>query len=78
MGRMIRPDRGDLPEAVAEWMLKAEFDEVDRDRIRELSEKAREGSLTPEEDAELEDYGDVARMLELMKAKAKASLRRSA
>lgn len=77
MSRILRPERGDLPPQAAEWVLSTDFDPVDKERMIELYEKAKEGALTPLEDAELEDYGAVTRLLELMKAKAKISLRRS-
>ena len=77
LGRVLRPERGDLPRETARWLLEVDFDPADRERIAHLSEKAREGTLGAEEDAELEDYGDVGRLLELLKAKAKASLRTS-
>ena len=77
LGRVLRPERGDLPRETARWLLDVDFDPADRKRIAELYEKAREGALNAEEDAELEDYGDVGRLLELLKAKAKASLHSS-
>ena len=77
LGRVLRPERGDLPRETARWLLDVDFDPADRERISMLYEKAREGTLSTEEDAELEDYGDVGRLLELLKAKAKASLRTS-
>ena len=76
LGRVLRPERGDLPHETARWLLDVDFDPADRKRIAELYEKAREGALSAEEDAELEDYGDVGRLLELLKAKAKTSLHR--
>ena len=78
LGRILRPERGDLPRETAEWLLAVDFDPDDRERIAVLYERAREGMLTPEEDAELEDYGDVGRLLEMLKAKARASLRAGA
>ena len=75
LGRVLRPERGDLPRETAKWLLEVDFDRDDRERIAALYEKAREGTLTEEEDAELEDYGDVGRLLEMLKAKAKASLK---
>jgi hypothetical protein len=77
LGRVLQPDRGNLPKETAQWLLAMDFDPDDRKRIAVLYEKAREGTLTAEEDAELEDYGDVGRLLEMLKAKARASLTRS-
>lgn len=77
LGRVLRPERGDLPRETAQWLLDVDFDPTDRTRIAALYEKAREGVLTEDENAELEDYGDVGRLLEMLKAKARASLRKA-
>ena len=76
LGRVLRAEHGDLPHETARWLL-VDFDPVDHERLAALSAKAREGTLSVEEDAELDDYGDVGRLLELLKAKAKASLRKA-
>jgi hypothetical protein len=73
--RVFRPEQGDVPAAVAHWLLSMDLAPEDHSRVAELLDKGREGTLTPEEDAELEDYGDVGRMLELLKAKAHTALR---
>lgn len=78
LSRVLRPERGDLPQETARWLLGVDFDPADRERITALYEKAREGALSETEDAELEDYGDVGRMLEMLRAKARASLARTA
>lgn len=77
LSRILRPERGDLPRETAEWLLEVDLDSSDRARLAALYEKAQEGNLTEAEDAELEDYGDVGRLLEMLKAKARASLRRA-
>lgn len=76
--RVFRPELGDLPATAAHWLLTVDFAREDHARMADLLEKAREGDLTPDEEAELEDYGDVGRMLELLKAKAKVALRHAA
>ena len=77
LGRVLRPERGDLPRETAEWLLAVDLDPSDHTRLTALYEKAQEGTLTEAEDAELEDYGDVGRLLEMLKAKASASLRKA-
>lgn len=74
LSRVLHPERGDLPQEAARWLLGVDFDRADRERITALYEKAREGALSDMEDAELEDYGDVGRMLEMLRAKARVSL----
>ena len=74
LSRILRPERGDLPQEAARWLLGVDFDPADRERIAALYEKARAGALTEIEDAELDDYGNVGRMLEMLRAKARVSL----
>ena len=73
--RTIRPGEGDLsPEAAREW-LRLQLSETDVERVRELSSKANSGQLTSTEERELENYLNVGRTLEFLKAKARLSLR---
>ncbi len=72
--RTIRPGIGDLsPEAAREW-LRLRISDGDADRVRELSEKAHVGQLTAAEERELDNYLNVSRTLEFLKAKARLSL----
>ena len=73
--RTIRPSEGDLsPEAAREW-LRLQLSGADAERVRELSSKANSGQLTSIEERELENYLNVGRTLEFLKAKARLSLR---
>jgi hypothetical protein len=73
--RTIRPGVGDLSaEAAREW-LRLRISEADADRVRELSQRAHSGQLTAAEERELENYLNVGRTLEFLKAKARLSLR---
>lgn len=73
--RTIRPGVGDLsPEAAREW-LRLQLSDIDAERVRELSIKANSGQLTSTEERELENYLNVGRTLEFLKAKARLSLR---
>ena len=73
--RMIHPGEGDLsPEAAREW-LRLQLPEADVERVHELSGKANNGQLTGTEERELENYLNVGRTLEFLKAKARLSLR---
>jgi hypothetical protein len=72
--RTIRPGVGDLsPEAAREW-LRLRISDTDAERVRELSQKANSGQLTAAEERELENYLNVGRTLEFLKAKARLSL----
>ena len=50
------------------------LDDTDRARAELLADRARNGVLSHEEETELESYRHVARLLELMKSKARRSL----
>ena len=49
----------------------------DAQRVRELSTKTNVGSLNGDEEKELDNYLNVGRALEFLKAKARLSLRES-
>jgi hypothetical protein len=69
--RTIRPDKGDLlAEAAREW-LRLQLSDADAERVRELSSKANSGQLTGTEERELENYLNVGRTLQFIKAKAR-------
>jgi hypothetical protein len=53
--RILHPD-DDLSPRVASAILGLSFREDDLARMRELSAKARAGTLTPEEDAEMDTF----------------------
>lgn len=75
--RTIRPDVGDLSPPAAQELLKLRLRDDDVERARELSAKANEGTLTPDEQQELDYYLNVGRALEFLKAKARLSLRQN-
>ena len=76
--RTIQPSVGDLSaEAAREW-LRLQMSEADAERVRDLSQRVHSGQLTAAEERELENYLNVGRTLEFLKAKARLSLRGSA
>ena len=74
LARAIDPSQGNLTEAAARSILNIGLTPTDCSRRDELAEKARQGTLSPEELSELESYRHVGRILEMMKAKARVSL----
>jgi len=78
MARIIQPDRGDLPLAVARAILKWDFRESDHERMRDLSERANAGTLTQAELDEMDDYERVGHLLDAMHSKARKSLKKHA
>ncbi len=77
LARTIRADDGDLSADAARSLLTLQLPDDDRDRVNQLAVKAREGSLSEEERAELDDYERVASLLELLQSKARLSLKRA-
>ena len=70
-----------LDEAQAELVRRARgilsltLSPADRERMNELAAKARDGSLGADEQLEIESYRQACRLLDLMKAKARVSLK---
>src|SRR5271166_7095514 len=75
--RFIEPDHGNLtPDAARAW-LRLAFPEEDHKRGDELNKKAQQGTLTQDEDEEIDDYIRVSDELAIIKAKARLSLKES-
>ncbi len=72
--RLIDPHTPGLPEPAAKAILEISFPMSDVRRMNELAEKARQGSLTPEEQDEIEDYERVGHLLGMLQSKARLSL----
>lgn len=75
LGRVIGPDRDNLPVTAARAILKLDFEPADRERMHELAAKAREGKLTAAEQAEIDAYEVVGHLLGLMHSKARLALK---
>jgi len=72
--RVIAPDDSPLDRKAAEAILEMGFKALDKQRIDELAEKARQGALSAEERAEAESYERVGHFVSLLKSKARRSL----
>jgi hypothetical protein len=71
--RLLQPESGNLSPEAARAILQIDFAEADRLRLHELAAGARAGALTAAEEAELETYTRVGRLLDLMRSKARRS-----
>jgi hypothetical protein len=76
LGRLVRPDEPALSPAAAEGILALRFDQADKDRMHELAAKARAGSLTLKEQAEVEAYSRIGSLLGILQSKARRVLKR--
>ena len=75
LSRVVSPENGDLSRDAARSILQITFPHSDRERMNELAEKARDGTLGNDEETELENYRHVGRLLEILKSKARLSLK---
>jgi hypothetical protein len=73
--RVLEPDKATLDVAEAQAILSFDFTQAGKDRMRELLTKAKKGTLTAEEQFEIDDYERVGPMLSLMKSKARRSIK---
>lgn len=73
--RIVEPDQATLSAAAARAILALSFSAIDRDRMRQLSSKAQQGTLTSAEQTEINNYERVGHVLSLMKSKARRSLK---
>ncbi len=64
-----------MPATAARVLLKVTFVDDELARINELSSKARLGTLTVEEQAELNEFEMVGHFLSIMHLKAQSTLR---
>jgi hypothetical protein len=74
-GRVLEPDQATLDAAAARAILALDFKQTDKDRMRALLAKAKEGTLTADEEVEIDNYERVGHMLSLLKSKARRSLK---
>lgn len=72
--RVFVPDESQLTDEQARYFLKVRFPQSDLDRINDLSTKANEGVLSPEERLELERYIHVGHLLSILKAKIRGKI----
>ena len=74
--RLFRLREDDLSLAAARAWLRVTFPHEDIERINDLSRKAREGTLTVEEQEELDTYERVGHFVDMMHSKARRALKR--
>jgi hypothetical protein len=77
VGRLIKPDHGDFSPEAARELLSIQFGEDDQAKMRELSLKAQDGTLSPVEQGEMENYRRVGYWLGILWSKARLSLKRA-
>lgn len=78
LSRVIGPENPSFTPEAARSVLELRFSDADTDRLNELAAKARQGSLSEDEESQLHGYLFVGAMVDLMHSKARLSLKRSA
>jgi len=73
--RAIATGTGVMSDALAQYVLSLDFPPDDHARVEELSDKARLGTLSDSEAADLDDYIAANDLLTILKAKARTSLK---
>ena len=71
----MEPKKGGLSPELARYVLSLGFTDALRERYERLSERAQSGLLTPEEEAELDEYLSTDAFISILKSKARISLR---
>ncbi len=59
----------------ATFILSLKFSGDDEERMHELAEKARQGTLTPDEQAEADGFERVGALIGILKSKARMALK---
>ena len=77
LSRVIAPGEPTLPPDMAQILMTFDFGKDDRERMDQLATKAREGTLTLEEQVEIDCYERVGHFLSLLRSKARLSLKES-
>jgi hypothetical protein len=75
LSRVLGPDKPALSPEAARDLLALDFSAADKARLRELSAKAREGTLTAAEQAEADNYERVGHVLNILQSKARRALK---
>jgi uncharacterized protein YnzC (UPF0291/DUF896 family) len=77
LSRVIAPGEPNLPPDTARIILSFDFGKEDLDRMNQLAQKARDGTLTAEEQVEIDCYERVGHFLSLLRSKARLSLQQA-
>lgn len=76
MSRLVAPEQPTFSTEAARAILALKFGPADRQRMHELAVKNQEGTLTPEEEAVLDGYVHVGLLLDMLRSKARRSLKK--
>jgi hypothetical protein len=72
--RILNPDQPLLSTTAAQAILALELPASEKKRLRELADKSRNGTLTTEEQEEIDAYLRVGSLVSILKSKARRTL----
>jgi hypothetical protein len=72
--RLVLPSEPGLSQEAARSLLAVGFSPEDTKRLHALAEKARQGTLTPDEQQEIDNYERVGHYLAILQSKARMAL----
>src|SRR5277367_3228509 len=75
-GRLLQPADQVLSVEAAQSILRLEFPQEDKDRMRVLAAKARDGTLSKAEQEEIRNYEQVGNLLGVLHSKARQRLKK--
>jgi hypothetical protein len=78
LGQTTPPKRSDFRITASEWLRSHWWADEERQRMKELDDKAAEGKLTADERTERESWNEVADLLALVRSQADRSVKRLA
>lgn len=73
---LIEPNKADLSPEAARSILQLDFRPEDHRQVKRLSAKPSAGTLTAQEQAQLDEYIRVADLLAILQSKARRTLKR--
>jgi hypothetical protein len=76
--RLVGPDELALSAATAKGILTLAFSRADKECMHALAAKARAGTLTDDDQAQIEAYSRISSLLGILKSKARRALKRRA
>ncbi len=74
--RLIKADGDEMSRELARYILTLGFDEEDQARMDDLADRNQGGSLSSEEQEELQNYVKAGHLVALLHSKARKSLKR--
>src|SRR5262245_53376502 len=75
MARVFKNGGSRMAPSVARQILKLKFEQADQDRIHELLDRNREGTLQPGEKEELMEYVQIVNFLAILQSHARIALK---